>query len=800
MDAVQTLPSAGTPTSPSFDEKDEKGSKELDYVDTVPVDDVGEVFEDIRAIDMDAAGHEKPIVTASDWSTRLISLHDDPTLPVWTFRLWFLALGLSAFGAVLGEIFAFRPQAVYVSQLFLQVASFALGKILAEIIPGPGHRRYKMSNNAFWRFMNPGPFNMQENVGILIMAAASTHGALAINIFAADDLFYHFKPNPAIAIFTLLSSQLVGYGLAGMMRTFLVYPTYVVFPNLVPTIQMFDVLFRGQDSILQRKRVKFFWVLFIGICELCTNSERFSLTNPKSFGKYIAPTLTGISVFCLARQDSAWVTRIFGGAAGNEGLGLFSICLDWNYDDLGSGGSAYGALFQPLASQLSLFTGVLICIVSFIGAYATNGYLLSFLNIFRLISGYISTVWHAQNFPFISQLLFFENGTIYDQDLILNDDFTLNTQKLETVGLPWFSASYTIAKIGASLSFGATITHMLLFNGKQVWNAVKTGRKCDDPHYLKMKVYDEVPLSWYAGVFVASLAMGMATNYTGHSQLPWWGFFIAVGFAAFFLPIISTLYSILCYVPGTEDIARMLAAGLFPGKPIANMYFTLWAYNSTEQGRSMTRDLKMGQYTKLPPRVTFTMQCVGSIVGALINYVLMRIIVSSHRTILLSVQGTNTWSGAGIQSFNSDAIAWGALSKQLYSPSSTYGMVPLSIIIGLFVPLPFYILHRYYPNAHFDGVITPMICTQIGYLSGGINSSVFMTFLLCIFSQYYLRNYRPGFYRKYNFLISAALDGGTEVMTFVYSFAVGGAGGKTTVFPTWALNPVGNPDYCKRLT
>lgn len=55
------------------------------------------------------------------------------------------------------------------------------------------------------------------------------------------------------------------------------------------------------------------------------------------------------------------------------------------------------------------------------------------------------------------------------------------------------------------------------------------------------------------------------------------------------------------------------------------MYFTLYAYNSTEQGRSMTRDMKIGketfipcdcglpytvtigQYTKLPPRVTFTM-------------------------------------------------------------------------------------------------------------------------------------------------------------------------------------------------
>ncbi|KAJ6503361.1 OPT oligopeptide transporter [Mycena vitilis] len=765
MEPTDASPAVGPPTAEYL--VDEKASDTKEAVFLSNDSDIGEVCEDIRVIDMDANGAEKPIVTASDWSTRLISLHDDPTLPVWTFRLWFLSLGLSAFGAVLGEIFTFRPQGVYVSQLFLQVASFAMGKVLEEIIPGPGHKRFKMHDNAFWRFMNPGPFNIKENVGILIMAAASTHGALAINIFAADNLFYGFTPNPAVAIFTLLGSQLLGYGIAGMCRSFLVYPTYCVFPNLIPTIQMFDVLFRNQDSILQRKRIKFFWVLFIGIFVW------------EWFPEYIAPTLTGISIFCLARQKSPWVTRIFGGAAGNEGLGLFSICLDWNY--IGSGGSAYGALFQPLSTQLSLYAGVLICVLSFSGAYATNA-------------------WKAQNFPFLSQILFYENGTEYQQDLILNDDFTLNHEKLAVQGLPWFSTSYAISKVGGSLSFGATITHMALWNGKQVWEALRLNRNNPDPHYQMMKVYDEVPFWWYTAMFVASLAMGLATNYTANSQLPWWGFFIAVGFAVVFLPIISTLYAILCYVPGTEDIARMLGAGLLPGKPQANMFFSLYAYNSTEQGRSMTRDLKMGQYTKLPPRVTFTMQCLGAIIGALINYVIMLQIVSSHREILESVQGTVTWSGASVQSFNSDSIAWGALAKQLYSPSSTYGIVPLSIIVGLFIPIPFYLLHRKFPNARFDGVITPMICSEIGFLSGGINSSVFCTFLLGIFSQYYLRKYRPGFFRKYNFLMSAALDGGTEVMTFVYSFAVGGAGGKTTAFPTWALNPVGNPDHCQRLT
>lgn len=94
-------------------------------------------------------------------------------------------------------------------------------------------------------------------------------------------------------------------------------------------------------------------------------------------GSSVVSTLTGISIFCLANQDSPWFTRIFGrhcasfygfspgscffigGAAGNEGLGMFSLCLDWNY--VGSGGGSLGALFTPLSTQLSLYSGTAIC-------------------------------------------------------------------------------------------------------------------------------------------------------------------------------------------------------------------------------------------------------------------------------------------------------------------------------------------------------------------------------------------------------------------------------------------------------
>ncbi|KIM73599.1 hypothetical protein PILCRDRAFT_80957, partial [Piloderma croceum F 1598] len=47
--------------------------------------------------------------------------------------------------------------------------------------------------------------------------------------------------------------------------------------------------------------------------------------------------------------------------------------------------------------------------------------------------------------------------------------------------------------------------------------------------------------------------------------------------------------------------------------------------------------------------------------------------------------------------------------------------------------------------------------------------------------------FHPQWFHKYNFLLSSTLDGGTQVMVFIWSFTVGGASGKAAPFPNWAL-------------
>jgi hypothetical protein len=65
--------------------------------------------------------------------------------------------------------------------------------------------------------------------------------------------------NAGIAIFTLLSSQLIGYGMAGMLTDLCVKPSYALFPSQISVANTFQALhFDG----LGTKRAKFFWIIF----------------------------------------------------------------------------------------------------------------------------------------------------------------------------------------------------------------------------------------------------------------------------------------------------------------------------------------------------------------------------------------------------------------------------------------------------------------------------------------------------------------------------------------------------------
>jgi len=173
-------------------------------------------------------------------------------------------------------------------------------------------------------------------------------------------------------------------------------------------------------------------------------------------------------------------------------------------------------------------------------------------------------------------------------------------------------------------------------------------------------------------------------------------------------------------------------------------------------------------------------------------------IVANQSEILKAIQGTNIWSGQNIQQFNTLAIAW-SIASDMFSVGARYQWVTLSFLLGFAVPLPFYFLHRFTGWRAFSYINLSIILWFMGNLFVGVNSSILSFFIIATFSQFWLRKYRPQLFVKYNYLVSAALDGGTQVLVFVFTFAVFGGSGTAVSFPNWAGRPnpdTHNNDYC----
>ncbi|EPE02671.1 opt oligopeptide transporter [Ophiostoma piceae UAMH 11346] len=679
--------------------------------------------------------------TSDDDPLVLQALHtdDDPTLNPRTLRMLVLGIGLSVFGSALVTIFLFKPQSVSVSVIFLAVISYVLGNGMA-LLP----RKY--------RLLNPHAFNSKENLAITIMSSSASSAAYATLVLAAQKLYYNVVPSPVVSTLLLFSSQLLGYGMAGVLRRSLVYPNKMMWPSILPLTSLVETLHRDRGEM--KERFRFFWAVFgaVAVWEL--------------FPQNIIPALTGVSIFCLANRNSLVFTNVFGSASGNEGLGLLSLSFDWQY-------ITTTAFSLPARTLANGFAGYVLCMCLFLGLYYGN-------------------VWHALQFPFLSQSLFANTSTpagyvVYNQTAILDGSFELDTAALAVEGLPFFAVSNASYLLMTNLGIMATIMHIYLWHYDSVKAAfsvdfrvtrptlssfknVSRKRKASadsrdnntaaaaetDPHYLKMLAYREVPLLWYVAVLVVSTAVALGCIYNLNSTLPWWGFAIATTLSFTATLFFGALQGLIGFGVPIMSLIYVIGGNLHPGKPAL----------------SLVDNLKLGQYGKLSPRCTFSVTLVGTLLGAIVNYV--------------------------IQSFNSNAIAFSALTQYMFGVGRIYPWILLALPVDLVLPVPFYLLYRLFPGARFDLVLTPVIAWYLGYLSVGINASVTVYFAPALFVHAYVSRKHAAWFMRYNFVLAAAISGGTELLVFVTTFAVQGGSGTPVPFPPYWGNKFqsGNFDSC----
>lgn len=140
----------------------------------------------------------------------------DEDLPCNTVRAWVIGLSLVLVGASMNTLFSLRQPTIAIGPLIAQIIAWPIGHGWARLVPD----RHFTTFGLTWS-LNPGPFNIKEHSIIGVMASVSFSVAYSTDVVLAQLVFYKQNFGIPFQLLLTISTQSLGYGIAGSMRKFL---------------------------------------------------------------------------------------------------------------------------------------------------------------------------------------------------------------------------------------------------------------------------------------------------------------------------------------------------------------------------------------------------------------------------------------------------------------------------------------------------------------------------------------------------------------------------------------------------
>ncbi|KAK9942889.1 hypothetical protein M0R45_008532 [Rubus argutus] len=577
-----------------------------------------------------------------------VTNHDDPTLPVWTFRMWFLGLLSCALLSFLNQFFSYRTEPLIITQITVQVATLPIGHFMARVLPTTKFRIPGLGSEQLVS-LNPGPFNIKEHVLITIFAnAGSAFGsgsAYAVGIVNIIKKFYIRKISFIASWLLIITTQVLGYGWAGLLRKYVVEPAHMWWPSTLVQVSLFRALHEKEEKGDQRiSRAKFFLIALI-----CSFSWY-------AFPGYLFTTLTNISWICWIFSKSVTAQQI---GSGMRGLGVGAITLDWT--------AVASFLFSPLICPFFAIANVF-------AGYALIVYIVTPIAYWGL------DLYGAQKYPIFSSHLFTAQGQRYDIPAIVNDKFQLDIAKYEEQGRIHLSTFFALTYGFGFATIASTLTHVGLFYGREIVDRYRASfQGKEDIHTRLMRKYKDIPSWWFYVLLVITVAVSLALCIflNDQVQMPWWGLLFASAIAFTFTLPISIITATTNQTPGLNIITEYIMGIILPGRPIANVCFKTYGYMSMAQAVSFLNDFKLGHYMKIPPRSMFLVQFIGTILAGTINLLVADWLLGSVKNICVDDPHSDSpWTCPGDRVFFDASVIWGlAGPKRIFGSLGNYSAI-----------------------------------------------------------------------------------------------------------------------------
>ncbi|XP_045799341.1 oligopeptide transporter 2-like [Trifolium pratense] len=689
----------------------------------------------------------------------VVSNDDDPNQPVWTFRMWTLGILSVVLLSYLNTFFQYRTQPLLVTMISVQVATLPIGRFMEKVLPTKKFRIIGFGEREF--SLNPGPFNMKEHALISIFgnagAAFGNGSAYAIGIINIIRVFYHRKITFLVSWLLVLTTQVLGYGWAGIMKKYVVEPAEMWWPATLMQVSLFRALHEKDENRMSRE--KFFFIAFI-----C------------SFAWYVIPgylfaTLSIISWVCWIFPNSVKAQQI---GSGKLGLGLGSFSLDWTTIAAFLG----NPLVTPIFATINILVGYILLI-----------YMLIPMSYWGL------NLYNAKTFPIFSSKLFTAQGEEYNVTAIVNDKFEIDMDaylKQGHINLSiFFSVSY-------GLGFAAIIsslTHVAVFNGKEIYGQFRSSRTGkEDIHTRMMKKYKDIPNWWFHVTLLSSflIALSLCIFMKEQIQMPWWALIFASGLALIFTLPVSIITATTNQTPGLNIITEYIMGVISPGLPIANVCFKTYGYMSMSQAISFLSDFKLGHYMKIPPRSMFIVQIIGTLIAGTVDVGVAWWLLGSIENICHEelLPPGSPWTCPGDNVFFDASVIWGLVGpKRIFGPLGNYSTLNWFFLFGALGPLIVWALMKAFPNKKWlSHIHLPVILGATAVMPPASTVNFNSWLIVAITFNYFVYKYYKKWWERYNYVLAAGLDAGLAFMTTLLFFTVSNGGIK--------LNWWGQDEHC----
>ncbi|ODA77433.1 hypothetical protein RJ55_07062 [Drechmeria coniospora] len=685
----------------------------------------------------------------------VVSNKDDPKTPCSTIRSWAIGLFFSVLLAFINQLFDIRQPAIRVMANVAQLLAYPIGKAAENWLPDAG-----VSFAGVRHSLNPGPFTRKEHMLITIMANVAYNTPYTNYIIWVQYLPQYFDQpyasHFAYQLLIALATNFIGYGMAGVCRRFLVYPSYCVWPASLVTIALNSAFHTDANPpvegpfrrIWRISRIKFFYLMFAAMFVWFW------------FPNYLWVSLSKfnwISWIAPGHRDVNVITGI------NHGLGVNPFpTWDWNVLLWDSA----DPLMVPFFSTLNRFIGVFASFWIVLGFWYKNVY----------DTGYL---------PINTNRVYDHFAQLYNITLATDDRGLFDQAKYSAYSPPFLGAGNIVIYMFFFGIYTSTLTYALLYHRheivmgfKALYNSLRRKKPVReetvlDVHSRLMKAYPEVPEWWYLACLACAIGLGIAgiAGWDTHTS-PAVIFFGLALCVIFVIPV-----GIIKAMTGIEVTLNVLAefvgGSWVDGNALAMNYFKSFGYVTCAHAVWFCNDLKLAHYVKIPPRHTFVAQIIATFISTIVcigvlNFQLQNIdgVCTPDAQYKLTCPGVNTFFTA--------SVLWGTVGPQkIFGHDGQYSATLLGFPLGVLIVVVFWGLGKKFPHWTWVRQIHPVAIMYGGIVWAPYNMSyVWPSVPIAYFSWIYLKSRYLGLWSKYNFVLSAAWSCGIAIAGIIIFFSL----------------------------